>query len=203
MAKQTEITLLNEEQEKSIMVATPAKYIKNRAGRGGKTFSYVEVGYVIQVLNKTFGYFWDWEIDEQHSGDNQVWVKGRLTIKNPSGFSVAKTAFGGSDIKKTANGQVIDIADDLKAASADALKKAASMIGIASDVYYPQLDRLDDELATEEKPKAVAHDVKGGPVCEEEGCGKPQVPVVVDYSRKWYGMVLCRDHQQNHERLNG
>ena len=53
----------------------------------------------------------------------------------PDGL-VSKEAYGGADIKQASGGgKVIDIADDLKSASTDALKKAGSMIGIAADIY--------------------------------------------------------------------
>lgn len=131
---------LNEAQVRIINGGTPSKYIKQRPGRGGKSFSYVEVGYVIQQLNQAFSRAWDWEIQEQQIGNKQVWVKGKLTVYFAKDFSITKSSFGGSDIKTTQDGTTVDIADDLKAASADALKKAASMLGIAADVYFPLLD---------------------------------------------------------------
>lgn len=115
---------------------TPKDKIKTRPGRGGKSFSYVETGYVIKQLDKAFNHLWEWEIVEEKVGETQVWVKGRLTAWLAPGFSIKKEAYGGSDIKKS-NDLVIDIGDDLKSASSDALKKSASMLGIASDVYFP------------------------------------------------------------------
>lgn len=143
---------------------TPEKYIKSRQGRGGQSFSYVEVGYVVSTLNEAFGPAWDWEIIEQGLGKKKVWVKGRLTVWFGPDFKFSKVAFGGTDVKYPVkyvnNARVtdyeagpIDVGDDLKAASADALKKAASMFGLAADIYFPQMDRLDfigDEEASAE-----------------------------------------------------
>jgi len=146
---------LNEAQISIITGKTPDKYVKTRPGRGGKSFSYVEVGYVIDQLNKAFGLAWSWDIEDQRLGKTQLWVKGKLTIWFSPTFSISKSSFGGSAIKKDGVGNIIDVADDLKAASSDALKKAASMIGIAADVYFPQMDRLEEKEVPAEEAKQV------------------------------------------------
>lgn len=118
---------------------TPAKYIKKRPGRGGMTFDYVEVGYMQDLLNKTFGGMWNFEIISEVVGNAQVYVKGRLTCMIRTEFGVEKIVkenYGGSDLKKNQSGVTIDIADDLKSASSDCLKKCASMLGFAKDIYW-------------------------------------------------------------------
>ncbi len=143
--------VMNSSQLAIIQGKTPKNYIKQRQGRGGKMLDYVEVGYVVQVLNEAFNFMWDFEVADQGVGKDQVWVKGILRIHITPEFSIKKSAFGGSEIKKWAAGikvgSAMDIGDDLKAAAADALKKAASLVGVAGDVYYPQMDRLDEETA--------------------------------------------------------
>lgn len=133
---------LTEAQKSLVEKRTPPQYIKERRGRGG-TFSYVEVGYVIDQLNQLFNFMWDFEVLEEKIGLKQIWVKGKLTAHIGPGIDVVKTAYGGIEIKVYAEtteahkaGEVIDIADDLKAAASDALKKAASLIGVASDIYW-------------------------------------------------------------------
>ena len=131
---------LNEAQVRIVKRSTPPEFVKQRMGRGGLTLDYVEVGYVVDQLNEAFNFMWDFEIEGEKVGTTQVWVKGKLRVHVSPDVSIVKTAFGGADIKKSREtGDVIDIADDLKAASADALKKAASLLGIAADVYYPNL----------------------------------------------------------------
>lgn len=143
VVKRDEIGLA-QSQWQAIGAVTPSEFIMTRPGRGGKQFSYVETGYVIDLLNKTFNGMWDFTIDEQQIGNGQVWVKGKLTVKFPvynkdgsihSIESLSKTQYGGSDIK-TSNGSTVDIADDLKAAGSDALKKCASLFGFAADIYW-------------------------------------------------------------------
>lgn len=227
MASKDLVPTLNDAQLTIINGATPKKYIKQRVGRGNKTFDYIEVGYVVQTLNQAFHRAWDWEVDQQEVGRTQVWVKGRLTVYFSPEFKVTKTSFGGSDIKKNRDGEVIDIADDLKAASADALKKAASMIGIGADVYFPQMDRLEelqDIHAVDEPPARSIEDFPSTVVnpltdkdideiekifeepsadidyknCSYKGCTNKNLPTtVVKFSRDHFGSTLCYTHQPN------
>lgn len=139
---------------------TPKEYIKERQGRGNMKVQYVEVGYVIQKLNELFGYLWDFEVLDQGIGKTQVWVKGQLTVHIAPNLSLKKTQYGGAKIK-TSGGNVISISDDLKAAGSDALKKCASLIGIASDVYWggevdiPEDDEDAPQTAVEPEKDAV------------------------------------------------
>lgn len=128
-----------------VIEKTPDKYIKHRQGRGNMIFDYVEAGYMIDRLNKIFNYMWSFEVKESKVNQSmtQVAVLGKLTgfIVIPSSppivQAIVKEQWGGSDIKKSStSGSPIDIADDYKAASTDAMKKCASMIGIAADIYW-------------------------------------------------------------------
>lgn len=136
MAKALVKAGFSEAQKALITKTTPKKYLKTRQGRGGLTLTYVETGYVIDQLNQLFNYLWDFEVLEHGINENQIWVKGKLTAKIAPDLIVSKTQYGGTQIKKFQDGKVIDIADDLKAAASDALKKCASLLGIASDVYW-------------------------------------------------------------------
>jgi hypothetical protein len=133
------IPTFNEAQRRIIERRTPTQFIKSRPGRGGKAFDYIEVGYVVTQLNEAFHFMWDFEVEDQQVGKTHVWVRGKLRIHVAPDFSIVKSAYGGSEVKRDKSGNVIEIADDLKAAAADALKKAASFLGIASDVYYPSI----------------------------------------------------------------
>jgi hypothetical protein len=127
---------LPEKLRDAINEPTPKAEIKHRQARGGLVVRYVTLTYMVKRLNELFGHLWDFSILEQQVGKTQVWVKGELKIWLSPTFSITKTAFGGSDIKFYANTEnIIDIADDLKSASADSLKKCASLLGIASDIY--------------------------------------------------------------------
>ena len=114
---------------------TPKDAIFQRPVGKGVDVAYVPGWWFISQLNALFGYYWDFEIEDQGIGENNCWVRGKLTVKDPrTGLTVTKSSFGGSKLKSKEN-SAIDIGDDLKSASTDALKKAATLFGIASDVY--------------------------------------------------------------------
>lgn len=126
----------------NILIApTPKKYIKERQGKGGQKWSYVTGGHVNKVLNLAFGWDWDFEILD-YKFDVQIgqaFVHGRLTvrIKNDGVVTeIKKEQFGRVDIKFfKGTKDPVDLGNDLKAASTDAMKKCASLIGVASDIY--------------------------------------------------------------------
>lgn len=131
---------LNKAQLAFITQKTPPQFIKRRPGPSGTVLDYVEIGYVVNILNQAFGWDWDFRIMEEQIGNKQVWVRGELTVR-PQGRAITKAQYGGSDIKfNRATGESVSIADDLKAAASDCLKKCASLLGIAGDVYWPDLD---------------------------------------------------------------
>lgn len=149
---------LSEVQKAFLEKRTPAVFIKSRPIRGGGNANYVEVGYVIEMLNAIFGMgAWDWEYEIvvalSFPNTKQIVLTGKLTCRihdKSSGEVIAtiiKTASGGGEIKTPKGGtEPIDLADDVKSASADALKKAASLIGIAADVYYPSVYMTKQKL---------------------------------------------------------
>lgn len=128
---------IEEKQLLTILQRTPTQHIYRRPGKGGGQFEYVTGVYVKKVLNYVFGFMWDFEVKSHGREGNQVWVLGRLTIKNQEGISIiVKEQFGRADIKlKRGTEEPLDYGNDLKAASTDALKKCASELGIASDIY--------------------------------------------------------------------
>lgn len=128
--------VLNPSQISLIKNKTPKEYLKQRQGRGGKILHYVETSYVINQLNQIFGFKWDFEITESSRVDNQIIVLGKLTVKGKDDETIIKTQYGGAKVKKTKEDKkIIDLADDYKAAASDCLKKCASLIGIALDVF--------------------------------------------------------------------
>jgi hypothetical protein len=152
---------LNTAQLSFITQKTPPQFIKQRPGPGGILIKYVEVGYVINILNQVFGWDWDFKVLDQQIGNKQVWVRGELSVRI-KGHSVTKAQFGGADIKfNRTTKDPISIADDLKAAASDCLKKCASMLGIAGDVYWGDLDNWDFEAPPESaRPPIYTHNIK-------------------------------------------
>ena len=173
-------SVMNEAQFAILCGRTPKKYIKTRPGKGKRTFSYVPHGYVVGVLNKAFGFNWDWEIlpqgdgnyykylpplmgpDSRNPGQEVQWqpgsylVNGKLTVRvvNPNNpeqvlATIVKTATGEKEHMRgmTHGGHI-------KSAASDALKKAASRMGVALDLYWQDAD--EDYMPATEPPKTQA-----------------------------------------------
>ena len=144
LTKASELAL-NSEQLQFLLKKTPKQHIYQRQAKGGGKWDYVTGTYVKKVLNLMFGWDWSFEVVE-HKIDltlKQAYVLGKLTV-NSNGKSIVKMQFGRVDIKfrkqpdkDTGTRLPLDVGNDLKAATTDALKKCASELGIASDVYAP------------------------------------------------------------------
>ncbi len=159
---------LSDKQVAALSTATPKAIVKQVSLRGGN-YSYVPHSYFTKRLNEIFKHIWSWEIVKYEMlwDVKQVVVHGRLRVMLGNGVVITKEAFGGSDIKyysathKTKPNMPMDVADNLKGASSDAKKKAASELGIALDVYAPVLDQAgltDFEISDDEK-KMVQHHI--------------------------------------------
>lgn|GEM_PF-641778 len=105
--------------------------VKQREGRGGKMLDYLETHAVITRLNEAFAGAWSFEVVEHHILDNEVFVRGRLTAVGQT-----KEQFGGTEITRTKDdGKALCLADDLKSAGSDALKKCATLFGVGLELY--------------------------------------------------------------------
>jgi len=132
-----ENNILNDKQLDLLLGKTPENHIYKRPGKGGGEFRYVTGIYMKKSLNFLFGWDWDFEVMEfdVNMTAMQAIVLGKLTCRT-GGKTIVKTQFGRVDIKQKRDGSgILDLGNDLKAAATDALKKCASEIGIASDVY--------------------------------------------------------------------
>jgi hypothetical protein len=136
-------TNFSEKQIIQLASSTPANQIYRRKGKGGRDFDYVKIKYIIDKLNFTFGWNWDFDIVGERVEGGQVVVKGKLTVRS-NGAEVSKTQYGRADIKKLKNSQTpVDFGNDFKAAASDCLKKCASLFGIARDVYGKEEAKTD------------------------------------------------------------
>ncbi len=107
--------------------------IKQREGNFGKMLDYIEGHAVIQRLNDAFDGEWSFTMTKYEIMENtdEVIVVGQL---NAGG--IVKSQFGSSRITRAKEtGDIISLADDLKAAATDALKKAATLLGVGLHLY--------------------------------------------------------------------
>lgn len=148
---------LNAQQLQFLLQKTPQSHIYERPAKGGGKWKYVTGTYVKKVLNMMFGWDWDFEILEyKYDLDlKQVYVLGKLTCRT-NGRAIVKTQFGRQDIKfKKSTSTPLDLGNDLKAAATDCLKKCASEIGVASDVYAPNEFRAINVIDSDYEKKRL------------------------------------------------
>jgi len=118
-----------------LLKKTPEKYIKKRPAKGGGQWEFVTGGYVKKCLNLMFGFDWDFEVVKFEVIGKQAIVLGKLTCRSGN-KTIVKQQFGRQDIKyRKDTNEPMDLGNDLKGATTDSLKKCASEIGIASDIY--------------------------------------------------------------------
>ncbi|MEW6291196.1 MAG: Rad52/Rad22 family DNA repair protein [Thermodesulfobacteriota bacterium] len=107
--------------------------IKQRKGALGNTLEYVEAHVVIQRLNDAFDGNWSFEIikHEINADADEVIVLGKLVVEQ-----ITKSQFGSSRITRNSDTkEIVSLADDLKAAATDSLKKCATMLGVGLHLY--------------------------------------------------------------------
>ena len=111
--------------------------IRTRKGPQNKTIRYVPTSEYIRILNQAAeSGAWNFEIVEYRVLDEEVLVLGKLTID-----AIIKTAFGGSTITRhKESGKPVSVANDLKSAASDALKRCAMRLGIGLELYSQQPD---------------------------------------------------------------
>lgn len=189
---------------KAITAPIPEYVIQQRDAGRGQTLDYLSGSTVIDMLNSTFGHFgWSAEFPEQwvresdpffnkyskakekttHNGAEGAWepqgavawAKCRLTItlidENGKERSVVKEAFG----SKSVIGKQSEQEHIFKAAQTDALKKAASLVGIGlqlyraeeEQAYYNQISK--PVIWTEEKMKDSEDWAKLEEIAKENG----------------------------------
>ena len=149
-----EDNILNKKQLQTLLSKTPKQYVKTRPAKGGGKWEYVTGGYVKKCLNLMFGWDWDFEIvDEKIMIEaKEVVVKGKLTCRSGE-KTIIKTQYGNKDIMFKKNSEIpLSIGNDMKSAATDALKKCASEIGVAADIYNKEdfkAVKIKDELTAE------------------------------------------------------
>jgi hypothetical protein len=145
-------SVINESQFRILSGRTPKAVIKTRPGRGGKNFNYVPHGYVNTLLNRAFGFDWDFETLPNGNGDfwtiidadttmnrkQSCLVTGKLTVRihdvNDPTIVLAEIVKTGTGERECIRGMTWG--SIVKSAESDALKKCASKLGVALDLYW-------------------------------------------------------------------
>lgn len=187
---------LSQQQILRIFQRTPASHVYRRPARGGGEWEYVTGTYAKKVLNYVFGWLWDFEVTQHGLQGDQLWVLGRLTVKDTRGTSVVKMQFGRADVKfKKGTKEPVDFGNDLKAATTDALKKCAAELGIASDVYGKN-EFKEIGTAPGKRLGVTGRGVPAVAMAECHGCAGPITKQEAEYSTKIYKKPFCRACQK-------
>ena len=133
-------TNLNDAQLQIFTQTTPKEAIRTRQGRGGRILLYTDGAYVIRTLNEAFNFQWDFEADHEEI----IWLgerpfearcRGKLIVRTGE-TTITKMQFGSQPIEMLKDGSApVSLGDAYKGAATDALKKCASLLGIALDLY--------------------------------------------------------------------
>lgn len=197
MTNQLEVTpgmaiAINDAQHQILTQATPTSEIRTRQGKGGRYFPYTDPAYVIRTLNLAFGWDWDFEADNEdifyaNEKPFEAKVRGRLTVRNGDKV-IVKVQYGCQPIEYQKNNpdMPVSLGDAYKGAASDALKKCASLLGVALDLYDSDSDintgRTSDQP---QKPKApVTVETPPAPASQSAkvGNGNKQID---PYTRYW------------------
>lgn len=197
-------TWVSEKQVMKLIQKTPREHVYSRPAKGGGQWEYVTGIYVKKVLNFVFGWLWDFKIINEkvyglEEGWGQITVQGELTVKDGRGNTITKTQYGRAEVKYKKNSQTpLDIGNDFKAAATDALKKCASELGIASDIYGKNEFRDIDKPLDENSSKETSGDKKDS-LIDQIACNNCAVFVTKAeeaFSKQKFNNVLCRDCQK-------
>ncbi len=149
------------------------KDILQRPGSFGKMLDYVSGDKVIQRLNEAFQGDWSFAIltspKDMIVGDYLV-AHVRISVVidnvvNGTRLLITKDGVGGKKITKVrGKEEYLDLASDQKAAVTDGLKKAATLFGVALDLYGSELEEGTRDKILDTPKKLDKEDVKDGPV---------------------------------------
>ena len=135
---------------KELNSPVPQELIFKRDGGHGQKLNYVSLNTMVTLLNKSYGFGWDWQLDERWIEGKEksevYYVSGTLTIPMVFTYTDAdgKNQTIIRDVKKQAIGGKATFgkpdAETWKSAASYAFKKAASWFGVAATVYRKDIE---------------------------------------------------------------
>lgn len=141
--------------------------VEKQLKKGGASLTYIPVSEVITRLNRVLGVdMWSYHIvscARDTLDPDYVVAHVRLTATfvptdNAPALTVVKDGIGGQKIKRTKNGDIVDLGDEMKGAVSDALKKAAQHFGVG--LYLARSEEsmsLEYAQDTAEQPISAEH----------------------------------------------
>ena len=104
--------------------------IKQRPGKAGMIFNYISADLVIELLNEAFEHRWSTAIISSAIHDRTAVVGLELTVWDREENSIHKQQFGSCEMNAG-----MGPGEAFKGAASDALKKAATLLGIGLELY--------------------------------------------------------------------
>lgn len=130
---------LSPEARLLMMQHTDKRYVRERPGRAGQKYQYVEGHYMHQAANLAFLFLWGSEVKDVRITETEVFVWGTVW-GDIEGSRITKASVGQQDIKYRKDSKIpLCLGDDVKAAVTDMEKKGLSKFGIAADVYRGEI----------------------------------------------------------------
>jgi hypothetical protein len=154
----------------------PAEVIRHRVGAGGKDLTWVDARTVAARLDEVLGVN-GWDFAVEPVGDTST-VSGILTVRFPDGTVARRQDFG---YETGGSGE------SLKEAASDALRRCASLFGVARYLYggdRPSAGRISAPALKPVSQPQVAAAAVGNDT------------VVLKAAMEIFGADTCPDHQQ-------
>jgi hypothetical protein len=187
-----------------------AEFVTFKDTRGGATFDYITGEQCASRLNETLGFMgWSFKILEHgiHAEADECWALGELTVH--VGGGIIRQQFGSQKVKRSrSSGVPLDIGFDLKGAATDAMKKCASLVGVALYLYEKEApaERAAPAPASINRgngsaPAAVGPDDLTCNICGEaltetrfkDGTNWAPAQLAV-FGRRKHSQILCMPH---------
>lgn len=132
---------------------------RNPKGPNNPEFDYLEHAYVEQTLNFAFMLNWSVEVTHRERIESEAFIEVLLTLNFKDGTVVKKSGFGGAAKLNNFNQSWGDV---FKSAYSDAIKNAATKLGIGLDLYR-------HEEVVVEKTQKIDAQAPGQPTDEQRG----------------------------------
>ena len=140
--------------------------VERQLKKGGTSLTYIPISEVITRLNKVLGVdMWSYKIIscERDSLDPDFIVAHAelsatfVPTNDAPALTVVRHGVGGQKIKRTKNGDIVDLGDEMKGAVSDALKKAAQHFGVG--LYLARSEEaMYLESAEEQAEQAISEE---------------------------------------------
>jgi recombination DNA repair RAD52 pathway protein len=140
--------------------------VERELTKGSARLTYIPVSEVITRLNKVLGVdMWSYEIincGRDSLDPDYVVAQVRLTVTfvptdTAPNITITRDGIGGQKIKRTRNGDIVDLGDEMKGAVSDALKKAAQSLGVGiylarseESLYLEHAEEIADQPVSQE-----------------------------------------------------